>query len=372
MVFTVFTNTSANVAALDRDSGEIRTLIEGATGGRYARTGHLLYSQGTQLLAVPFDLDSLEVTGAPVPMVEEVQPNQFAISQDGGLVFGEGAAAALAPEVTLTLVDRQGGSRPLIEKSRTIVEPRLSPDGKRLALTSVEGQSIDIWVLELARETMTRLSFEQGNDSIPIWTPDGKQVTFSSDREGGWNIFSVPSDGSGQPVQLTDSEFPTTATSWSPDGNLLAFQRQRPETGIDIGVFSVEDGEETIFLSTPFNEYQATFSPDGRWLAYISNESGREEVYVRAFPGPGGKWQISSEGGSHPMWSPKGGEIFFRHTNRMMAVPIEAAGSALTLGKEITLFEGRLPKGALQFSGARLLRCDPRRKTVRDVETRPT
>ena len=99
-------------------------------------------------------------------------------------------------------------------------------------------------------------------------------------------------------LQLTDSEFPTTATSWSPDGNLLAFQRQRPETGIDIGVFSVEDGEETIFLSTPFNEYQATFSPDGRWLAYISNESGREEVYVRAFPGPGGKWQISSEGAS--------------------------------------------------------------------------
>ena len=349
VVFTLLTNTNANVAALDRKSGEIQTLIEGASGGRYAPTGHLLYSQGNQLLAVPFDADSLEVKGAPVPMVEEVQANQFSIAQNGALVFGEGAAAALAPEVTLTLVDRQGGSRPLIEKSRTVVEPRLSPDGQRLALTAVEGQSIDIWVLELARETMTRLSFEQGNDSIPIWTPDGKQVTFSSDRNGGWNIFSVPSDGSGQPVQLTESEFPTTATSWSPDGKLLAFQRQSPETGIDIGVYSVEDGDETIFLSTPFNEYQATFSPDGRWLAYMSNESGREEVYVRAFPGPGGKWQISSEGGSHPMWSPKGGEIFFRHNTKMMAVPIEAAGSALTLGKENTLFEGDYRKAPFSF-----------------------
>ena len=350
VVFTVITNASANVAALDRETGEIHTLIEGAVGGRYAPTGHLVYSQGNQLLAVPFDLDRLEVTGAPVPMVEEVQPNQFAISHDGALVYGEGGAAALAPEVTLVLVDRQGVSRPLVEQSKTVVEPRLSPDGRRLALTAVDAQSIDIWVLEMARETMTRLSFEQGNDSIPIWTPDGKHVTFSSDRDGvGWNIFSVPSDGSGEPVQLTKSEHPTTATSWSPDGKLLAFQQLNPDTKLDIGVYSVEDGEEKLFLSTPFNEYQPTFSPDGRWLAYISNESGREEVYVRAFPGPGGKWQISSEGGSHPMWSPKGGEIFYRHAKQMMAVPIEATGSALTLGKAVTLFEGDYRKAPFSF-----------------------
>jgi hypothetical protein len=344
VVFTIISNSGTSIAALSRETGEIRTLIEGASGAQYAATGHLVYSQRAQMLAVRFDSDRLEVTGAPVPLIDEVQQNQFAISDEGGLVYGEGGAAALAPEVTLTWVDRQGGTRPLREKPGMFVEPRLSPDGRRLALTAVADQSIDIWVLELARETMTRLTFEQGNDSIPFWTPDGKQVTFSSDRAGGWNAFSVASDGSGEPVQLTKSEHPTTATSWSPDGKLLAFQQLNPDTKLDIGVFSVEDDEETIFLATPFDEFQAVFSPDGRWLGYTSNESGREEVYIRAFPGPGGKWQISTEGGSHAMWAPSGRELFYRHRNQMMAVPIEPTGSALSLGRAVSLFEGNYRK----------------------------
>jgi serine/threonine-protein kinase len=344
VVFTIVSNSGNSIAVLSRESGEIRTLIEGATGAQFASTGHLVYSQGAQMLAVPFDRDRLEVTGAPVPLVDEVQQNQFSISDEGALLYGEGGAAALAPEITLTWVDRQGGTRPLTEKPGTYVEPRLSPDGRRLVLTAVEDQSIDIWVLELARETMTRLTFEGGNDSIPLWTPDGKHVSFSSDRAGGWNVFSVPSDGSGQPVQLTKSDHPTTATSWSSDGKLLAFQQVRPETKLDIGVLSVEDGEEKIFLATPFDEFQPTFSPDGRWLAYTSNESGREEVYVRAFPGPGGKWQISTEGGAHPMWAPSGGELFYRYRNQMMAVPISASGQALSLGRAVSLFEGNYRK----------------------------
>ena len=282
-----------------------------------------------------------------MPLVDGVQTAQFAISDDGALFYGEGASRGLAPEVNIVWVDRQGVASPVTDKPGMIVEPRLSPDGRRVALTVADDQSIEIWALELSRGTLTRLTFEDANDSLPNWSPDGKLVSFSSDRAGGWDVFTVPSDGSGEPVQVTKSELPTTATSWSPDGKLLALQQQRPDRGLDIGIFSMDDDTEEVFLSTPFNEFQAKFSPDGHWLAYTSNESGREEVYVRAFPGPGGKWQISTEGGSHPLWSPKGDELFYRSRNEMTVVPISTSGGELRAGDVVSMFDGNYRKAPL-------------------------
>ena len=161
-------------------------------------------------------------------------------------------------------------------------------------------------------------------------------------------MFAVPWDGSGQPEQLTKSEFPTTGTSWSPDGKVLALQQLRPDTGLDIAIVSEGEEKEKIFLATPFDESQPTFSPDGHWLAYTSNESGREEVYARAFPGPGGKWQISTEGGSNPQWSPTGREIFFRAGDEVLAVSIATdEDTGIIAGDVIPLFSGDFRKAPL-------------------------
>ena len=348
VVFTILTGTGSSVAVLSRETGEIRTLIEDAVRAVYAPTGHLVYTQAGQLLAVPFDGDRLEVTGPPVPLVDEVAPEEFAISKEGALLYGQGTAALVA-EVELLSVDRQGTARPLTEKPGPYVEPRLSPDGRHLAVTVAGETGIDIWVLELERDALTRLTFEQGNDSLPIWTPDGKQVTFSSDREGGWNVFSVPADGSGQPVQLTKSEYPTTATSWTPDGKVLATQQGRPNSGLDVAIFRLDGdgpGEPEVLLGTPFNEAQPIFSPDGHWLAYTSDESGRAEVYVRPFPGPGGKSQVSTEGGGHPLWAGNGRELFYLNGDKMMAVSLSTEPE-LRPSRPTELFEGRYGQAPL-------------------------
>ena len=303
--------------------------------------------------------------------MDEVAPEEFAISEDGGLLYGKGSAA-LVPEVELLSVDRDGTARPLTERAGPYVEPRLSPDGRRLVVTVAGDSGIDIWVLELARDALTRLTFEQGNDSLPIWTPDGHHITFSSDRNGGFHVFSVPADGSGQPVQLSNSEYPTTAASWTPDGQILAVQQGRPNTGLDISLLRVDEdlpGEPEVLLGTPFNEAQPVFSPDGRWLAYTSDESGRAEVYVRPFPGPGGKTQVSTGGGSHPLWSGTGRELFYRNNDQMMAVTL-STGPDLAPSRPVELFEGRYGQAPL-FIVQELLYYDVARDGHSFVMIRP-
>ena len=332
------------------ETGERTDLVHGIDP-HYVSTGHIVFAQGSSLLAVPFDVDRLRATGAPVPVVEGVQVSrfgaQFAVSSDGTLVYKPGRAMQ-ADEGELVWVDRQGAARPLTESQGTSGEPRLSPDGQRLAVSSfTESGDWDIWILELDRDSLTRLTFGGGNDSVPLWTPDGKQVTFSSSSSGGWNVFSVPADGSGEPVQLTTSEYNTTACSWSPDGKVLALLQRRPDTGLDIGIFEVGgEGDPEIFLGTPFNETQPTFSPDGRWLAYAADESGQPEVYVRPFPGPGRKWKISTDGGSHPQWARSGRELFYRQGDKVLAVAVSAS-SEFKPGTPVPLFEGPYRKAPL-------------------------
>ena len=323
VLFTIRKGRGDSVAVLSRQTGEIHTLIENGLQGRYVSTGHLVYAQAGQLLAVPFDIGRLQVSGDPVPLVEDVPNEEFSVSGDGTLVYPSGLPAG-DPETELLWVDRHGAARPLTDKPGRYSESRLSPDGRRLVFSILrQGFDYDIWVLELARGTVTRLTFGEGNESVPIWTPDGTRVTFSSGRSGRWNSFSVPADGSGEAVQLTESQFITTAASWSPDGKVLAVQQLRPGTGMDIGVLRPEEGgEPDIFIGTPFNEGQPIFSPDGRWLAYTSDESGQEEVYVRAFPGPGGKWQISTEGGGNPLWARNGRELFYRNGEKVMVAGV--------------------------------------------------
>jgi Tol biopolymer transport system component len=235
------------------------------------------------------------------------------------------------------------------------VFPRLSPDGRRVAV-SIQEQEMQIWLYDLSRETLTRFTFEGNTNLNPVWTPDGKRVAFTSNKEGPLNPFWQLADGGGGLERLTTSEYVQVPMSWSPDGQLLTFIEINPTTGFDIWALRMGDPspgsgqapsaglgqvrKAQPFLRTPFNESAPRFSPDGRWLAYISNESGRNEVYVQPYPGPGGKWQISTEGGGEPVWNPNGRELFYRSGDKMMAVDI-AAQSGFAAGKPRMLFEGQ-------------------------------
>ncbi len=260
---------------------------------------------------------------------------QFALAADGSLVY---IPARLASERTLVWVDRQGAVEPLAAPPRAYVHPNLSPDGQRLAVHIGEVNS-DVWVYDISRETLTRLTFE-ANNRWPIWTPDGKRLTFISTRAGLRNLFWKPADGSGSAERLTAREYPQFTASWSPDGRVLAFTEIHP-TGFDIWVLPLEgERKPRPFLQTPAYEGGAIFSPDGRWLAYESEESGRNEIYVQPFPGPGEKWQISTEGGADALWARSGRELFYRNGDQMMAVEITTEPT-FSAGIPKLLFEGR-------------------------------
>jgi serine/threonine-protein kinase len=228
-------------------------------------------------------------------------------------------------------MNRQGEVTTLLDTERFYGHPRLSPDGSRLALHIFEANSIHLWVYEIQRSVLVRLTFSAEGDFWPLWTPDGKRLTFASNRDGfNSSLYWKPADGSGEVERLTTSEHPQFPTSWSPDGTTLAFEDRTDDTVRDIWVFRVGvDGQPEPFLQTPFNETNAVFSPDGRWLAYESDESGTRQIYVRPFPGPGGKWQISTDGGRYPRWPADGNELFYRNGDKMMAAVVNWEGSSL-------------------------------------------
>jgi Tol biopolymer transport system component len=342
---------NAQVAVQSVGAGERRNLIQGATQPRYTPSGHLVYAQGRSLMAVPFDPQRLAATGAAVPVVEGVLQSpvsgaaQYSFSSTGSLVYVPGGLQSA--QSRLTWVNRSGAGQPLAALMRAYRNPRLSPDGRRVAVV-IDERETQVWLYDLSRETLTRLTFEGNTNTNPSWTPDGKRIAFASNKEGMLNLFWQPADGSGGLERLTSNESLQAPNSWSPDGQLLAFIEVNPTTGRDIWVLRMGDRKAQPFLRTPFNESVPQFSPDGRWLAYISDESGRFEIYVQPYPGPGGKWQISKEGGAEPVWNPNGRELFYRDGNKMMAVDI-ATQPGFAAGKPRVLFEGPYVPTPLSF-----------------------
>jgi Tol biopolymer transport system component len=282
---------------------------------------------------VPFDLQRLEVTGQPAPMLEGVitNPNggaQFSFSETGNLVYIAGGRGF--QKLSISWMDREGKFTPLRQTPGSYLNPAFSPDGKRLAMEINDGKRSDIWVYEWERDTPTRLTFAGETNSNPVWTPDGQRIVYSSTERGGApNLWWIRADGAGDAQRLAESKSTQSAGSWRSDGKVLAFFQQNPGTNYDIMTLSIEGdeksgwkpGEPKPFVNSAFNEAEPAFSPDGRWLAYMSNESGNYEVYVRPFPGPGGKWQISNGGGLLPKWSRSGKELFYRTTDsKIMAL----------------------------------------------------
>ncbi len=335
----------ADIEVVSLESGERKVVHRGGTYPQSPPTGHLTFLREGTLFAAPFDLNRLEVTGVPAPLLEGVLTNrsggQYAFSDTGTLLYISGTQTVSVSSIVW--VDRDGTEQPLLSEEQSYEDSRLSPDGKRLAVEiNMPGGDDVVWVYDLERGTMTRLTFSSGGSFNPVWTSDGHQLMYGSAAEGTIpNLFRKRADGAGEVEQLTTKDNVALPYSSSPDGRFVAFCAQSIDTGFDIWILSLDDkGEPEPFLATPFFEKSPQFSSDGRWLAYASNESGDFEVYVRPFPGPGGRWQISTDGGSSPRWSHDGRELFYRSGKKVMGVAVSAEGDSFQAGKPQTLFEG--------------------------------
>jgi serine/threonine-protein kinase len=306
------------IVLLDVETGESRDLIEGAWP-RYAPSGHLVFARGETIWAAAVDVRSVTVLGEERPVLEGVNilstMPRLAFSGDGTLVY---IPAGPGNDVMLAWVEREGAAQRLPLGPDSYWLPRLSPDGRRLAV----GIDADLWVIDLERGGRTRLTAGETSARFPFtWTPDGTHITFASTMGNG--LFRVRADGTGRPELLLKGSQPQWPTAWSPDGRTLAFYVNATDTARDL--WTLDSGASTgprLFLSTAFQERAARFAPNGRWLAYASNESGRDEVYVRPYPGPGASVAISSGGGTEPLWSPSGRELFYRNGAAMLSVEI--------------------------------------------------
>jgi serine/threonine-protein kinase len=315
---------ASNIVAQRLPSGPSKIVLRGAHYARYLRSGHLVYAEGATLFAVPFDVNRLEVSGQPVPVVQGVMDfkvsgaSSFDVSDTGTLSYVPGQM--IGTEVPMLWMRRDGTTTPMRAAPRDWRAPQFSADGSRLAFYVDDGRQLDVYMYEWARDFTTRLTFDPSVDSNPVWSPDGRTIVLSSTRglKQLSNLYWVPADGSGESHRLTESDDRQHATSWHPSGKYLAFEQQISREQWDLMILPMEvsgsgwkAGTPTRSMSKIAQRPGAAFSPDGRWLAYTSNESGRSEVFVRPFPGSGGPRQVSTAGGWVPTWSRRRNELFY-------------------------------------------------------------
>jgi serine/threonine protein kinase len=351
----IFTNflvpeTRSKIEALDLASGETKTLVENGVWGRYAPTGHLLFVRDQTMMAVRLDVERLEISGIPVPVLADVMPElgqgdiPAALTQNGTLAFVPGVL--MNPQRQLVWVDRQGRETPFPETHR-YKHPSISPDGTRIALT-IEDKGWDLWALELGRNTLSRLSFEPNTQFGAIWMPNGNEILYAQD-DPPYNIYRRSADGTGSAEALVTSPVDNEVRSVSPDGQYLLYNHNVNDTRQDIWLRTLTGEAQTEpWLATPFNEIFGVFSPDGNWIAYASDETGRHEVYVNRFQDRGRKLQVSLKGGSRPRWSRDGKELFFRDGPRMMAVEV-VMGDSISVGEPFELFTGLYMAGSQKW-----------------------
>ncbi len=319
------------VLAMDLVTGSVTPLLTDAADPRYTQTGHLLFMRQGALMAVAFDADRLELEGQPFVVAEDVQqafgmPNstwesgraQVAVSAAGHLVYARGGTYPARPRV-LMRVTLDGDAEPLGLDPREYGKIRVSPDGGRLALSVRNGRSASLHIHDLARRVTQPLSGGGFVEDSPEWSPDGRSIAFHSNRDGPQNLYRMAVDGSGGPERLAPSSGAQTLMSWSSTGVIAYLE------GGDIWMLP-PDGEPEVFFASGAAESFATFSPDGRWLAYVSNQTGTDEVYVRPYPGPDPATLISSNGGLAPVWSHDGRRLFFRARGAMMVAELSPEG----------------------------------------------
>jgi eukaryotic-like serine/threonine-protein kinase len=318
----------ARIAVLNVGSGARVVMPRAGIPVQFVSTGHLLYATPGTLWALPFDPAHPEAPTTPVAVVREVVTSDSgvvnaAMAQNGTLAYVSGGVITQATR-TLVWVDRQGRETTISAPPRAYVHPRLSPDGTRIA-AFIADQELDLWQSDLKHATLTRLTSGAGVDTYPEWTPDGRHLVFSSQRAGPQNLFRQPSDAAGAAERITESPNAQSATSLTRDGRSVIFTETMPGTGEDVMQLTL-DATRTItpLIQTPFAERNGIVSGDGRWLAYEANDSGRFEIFVRPFPNIGaGRWQLSSNGGTRPLWSRDSRELLYvASTGAIMRVGI--------------------------------------------------
>jgi eukaryotic-like serine/threonine-protein kinase len=363
LLFTVYSGGNTDdgvIVAQQLGATERKTLVAKGFDSRFLAPNHLLYVRAGSLMSVPFDPGKLEAGASAVPVVQDLVTNslsgssQFDISRDGTLIYVNGGRQAT--ENNLLLAEHDAKPQALPVKPNLYESPRFSPDGKALALT-VRLPDPDIWIYDLERGALRRITFAPGEDELPVWSPDGKRVAFSSN--GRQQAFMIAVDGSGQEEPLMKNETHFHLQSWSPDGKLIAYERLGSSGEFEIWMLPLEgDKKPYPYLVSQFNIDEPAFSVDGHWLAYTSNESGRAEVYVQRFPGPGEKVQVSTDGGSNPVWSRDGKQLVYESAGTLWAT--EVLVSPFRVGKSRVLYQGDIwndaagPNYALAPGGKRI------------------
>ncbi len=354
----------ARIMALSLTSGQQRVLISGGSFGRWAPTGHLVFVRDGKLLAAPFDIKQVAVTGSAEPILDDVHfelDDGFAplgFGANGTLVYG--MASVMAAPKQLTWVDRQGNQEALDVPPRLYSNPALSPDGRHLAVAVTDNHNTDIWLHTFERGTFSLFTFSPTSDFNPVWTPGGQTLIYNGE-EPQFTIYQRPADGSRKTKLLLKEPVDTVVTDVSPDGKWLVYVKNSTATGEDILIAPLDDtaGEPRFFLQTDFDEGGPRVSPDGRWLIYYSDESGRNEIYAMPFPDGGSRVQVSINGGTAPLWSPVGDEIFFNRLTTMMVATVDQEKSSTTLlevGRPRSLFD---PANPVPVVGSRNISVAP-------------
>ena len=349
VVFHRFEEETSSIIVLSLETGEEKILIQSGTFPRYAPTGHLIYALDERLLAVPFNLETLKVMGEPTPVLEELWRRvggvRYSISENGTLAYIPKSDPASRGN-RLVWVDRRGEQEAVTETRRDFSSVRFSPDGKRLGVAVGSRLDAEVWIYGIARGILSPLT--TGGGWGPIWTRDGTRLAFTRmvSQPG---LFWMAADGGGKVEQLTTG-MPLVPFSWSPDSNVLAFTAYVPSRNFDISLLS-PGGEPQPFLATEFQESQPMFSPNGRWITFTSDHSGREEVYVKAYPEGGGIEPISTDGGTQPLWAHSGRELFYRNGEKVMVVSIQTEP---TLKAEAPRQLFTYPEGPAEFFGGPL------------------
>jgi serine/threonine-protein kinase len=309
-------------------SGTAKIVQRGGFHGRYLSSGHLVFMKDGSLFAARFDLSSLERVGESVPVLQDVAGGgfwtgaaQFAVSETGTIAYVPGSNAALPVQ----WINETGTVQPLRSTPANWADPAFSPDGRQIAMDISDGRQSDIWIYDWAADAATRLTLDPGTDFKPVWTPDGSRIAYTSTRgAGNFGIYWQRADGTGDVQRLSEGSNGQVSGAWHPTQRHLAVTELHPDTSFDIVMIPIEGdeasgwkpGKQSAFIATPAVEIEPVFSPDGKWLAYFSNESGRFEVYVRPFPGPGGTWQVSTGGGTFPTWSRTRPELLYATLDR--------------------------------------------------------
>lgn len=320
-----------------------RHLVNARSKPLYA-AGHLLFVRQKTLMAQPFDAKSGALSGEAFPVVGNVQEDPgfftavFSVSDNGVLVYQE--EGGTVDQHQFTWFDRTGKHLQAVGPKGNIWNPRLSHDGRRVAFG--QGDPGDLWLEDLSRHVTTRLTFDPSDENSPAWSPDDARIFFMSQRSGGGDIYQKAASGTGADELLFSSSALKNPTSASPDGRYLLFDALNPKTKWDVEALSLPDRKVTPFLHSEFDENEGDFSPDGHWIAYASNESGRYEVYVQPFPGPGGKWQVSTAGGVTPVWRRDGKELFYVAPDRKLMAVAVRTGAAFEPETARPLFEARI------------------------------